>query len=196
MTTPFPTPADDGPNSLAPGGNSTSADDSADDIEIDVQIDEIFAELVDADRLAAVARATLQQQAAVGVLTIVVTSDEAVQQLNRDYRGVDAPTDVLSFAAQESSDEEPELVLPPEVAAELAAYLGDIVIAYPYAARQAVRFGNSAAAELRLLTVHGVLHLLGYDHATPAEEAAMWAIQEQVLAAFGDAALARRAYDD
>ena len=122
----------------------------------------------------------------------MVTSDEAVQQLNRDYRGVDAPTDVLSFAAQESSDEEPELVLPPEVAAELAAYLGDIVIAYPYAARQAARFGNSVAAELRLLTVHGVLHLLGYDHATPAEEAAMWAIQEQVLAAFGDAALARR----
>ena len=78
----------------------------------------------------------------------------------------------------------------------MGAYLGDIVIAYPYAARQAVRFGNSTAAEVRLLTVHGVLHLLGYDHATPAEEAAMWAIQEQVLAAFGDAALARRAYDD
>jgi probable rRNA maturation factor len=165
--------------------------------EIDVQVDDAFAASVNAAELAAVATATLRQQAqSAGALTLVVTDDAALQELNRAYRGVDAPTDVLSFAAQEEGGDAPAVQLPPEVAAELAGYLGDIVIAYPYAAQQAGRFGNTVDSELRLLTVHGVLHLLGYDHATPEEEAAMWVIQEQVLAAFGDAALARRSYDE
>ena len=63
------------------------------------------------------------------------------------------------------------------------------------AARQAERFGNSFAAELRLLTVHGVLHLLGYDHATLEEEAEMWALQEEILAPFGDRGLSQRDHD-
>ena len=70
------------------------------------------------------------------------------------------------------------------------------MIAYPYAARQAERFGNSVRAELRLLAVHGTLHLLGHDHATQAEEDAMWAIQEAILAPLGDAAVARRRYEE
>lgn len=164
---------------------------------IDIQIDEPYAALVDDTNLNAVVTHLLT---AVGqadaTLTLVVTSDEAVQALNRDYRGIDAPTDVLSFAAQETAPDAPALAdLPPELAAELGDYLGDVLIAYPYAERQAAHYQNSVQAELRLLAVHGVLHLLGYDHATPAEEAAMWEQQRAVLAPFGDAHLSQRTYD-
>jgi probable rRNA maturation factor len=160
-------------------------------------IDDPFAAQVNTAELTAVIEQTLRAcgrpQA---TLTVVVTSDEAIQMLNRDYRNVDAPTDVLSFASQEAnSPDDPTLVLPPELAAELASYLGDLVIAYPYAERQAAHYQNTVAAELRLLVVHGVLHLLGYDHATPEEEAAMWARQEAVLTPFGDHGLSHRPYD-
>jgi probable rRNA maturation factor len=74
-------------------------------------------------------------------------------------------------------------------------YLGDLVIAHPYSARQAAHYGNSVTAELQLLAVHGVLHLLGYDHQDAAGEEAMWTQQERVLAQFGHDALARRTYD-
>lgn len=137
------------------------------------------------------------------VFTLVITDDATVQQLNRDYRGVDAPTDVLSFADHDEVPGDaggPAVApsihgLPEEVAAELGAYLGDIIIAYPYAARQAATYQNSVDAELRLLAVHGLLHLLGYDHGTPEEEAAMWALQRQILAPFGDAHLTNRTYE-
>jgi probable rRNA maturation factor len=162
-----------------------------------IQVDEAFTELVDQENLRAVIDHLLDQIGQpTAELTLVVTDDAAVQALNRDYRGVDAPTDVLSFAAQEEADDAPELAdLPPELAAELANYLGDVIIAYPYATRQATQYQNSVAAELRLLAVHGVLHLLGYDHATPDEEAAMWTLQSTILAPFGDAHLTHRTYD-
>ena len=162
-----------------------------------IQVDEAFTELVDQENLRAVIDHLLDQIGQpTAELTLVVTDDAAVQALNRDYRGVDAPTDVLSFAAQEEADDAPELAdLPPELAAELANYLGDVIIAYPYATRQAIQYQNSVAAELRLLAVHGVLHLLGYDHATPDEEAAMWMLQSTILAPFGDAHLTHRSYD-
>ena len=164
---------------------------------ITIQVDEAFFELVDEANLTHVLAHLLQHLARpTAALTLVVTDDAAVQELNRDYRGVDAPTDVLSFAAQESAPSAPALAgLPPELAEELSNYLGDIIIAYPYAARQAAHYQNSVAAELRLLAVHGVLHLLGYDHATAEEEAAMWALQSAVLAPFGDAHLSQRTYD-
>ena len=162
-----------------------------------IQVDEAFTELVDQENLRAVIDHLLDQIGQpTAELTLVVTDDAAVQALNRDYRGVDAPTDVLSFAAQEEADDAPELAdLPPELAAELANYLGDVIIAYPYATRQATQYQNSVAAELRLLAVHGVLHLLGYDHATPDEEAAMWTLQSTILAPFGDVHLTHRSYD-
>lgn len=164
---------------------------------ITIQVDEAFLDLVDEANLAAVLEQALTHIGRpTAALTLVVTTDEAVQELNRDYRDVDAPTDVLSFAAQESDPTAPALAdLPPELAAELAGYLGDIIIAYPYAERQAAHYQNSVAAELRLLAVHGLLHLLGYDHATPEEEAAMWALQSTLLAPFGDAHLTQRTYD-
>lgn len=164
---------------------------------INIQVDEPYLDLVDSPNLHTVITHLLTTVGrADATLTLIVTSDEAMQTLNRDYRGIDAPTDVLSFAAQEAAPDAPTLAgLPPELAAELGNYLGDVIIAYPYAERQAAHYQNSIQAELRLLAVHGVLHLLGYDHATAAAEAAMWACQNEVLAHFGDAHLSQRTYD-
>lgn len=166
-------------------------------VSIDFQVDDAFAGLVDQQDLTAVIERVLAvTETAAAALTVVITSDEEVQQLNREYRDIDTPTDVLSFANQAAgADGEPDLVLPPELQAEMALYLGDVIIAYPYAARQAVRFHNSVAAELRLLAVHGTLHLLGYDHATSDEETAMWALQELILAPWGEHHLTHRTYD-
>jgi len=108
-------------------------------------------------------------------LSIVVADDETVRQLNRQYRQVDAPTDVLSFPAGEADalpgDEPP--------------YLGDLILGLPTIQRQAEREGHSASDELALAVVHGTLHLLGYDHDTPARQAAMWAVQAEALLALG-----------
>ncbi len=133
---------------------------------------------VDDARLQTAAATTLaQQQAPAGAtLTIVVTSDEEVTTLNRTYRSIDAPTDILSFPA----DVPP---VDPAGSADEAAYLGDLVIAYPYATAQAAREGHDLTHSLMLLVVHGTLHLLGYDHDTPARRAEMWAAQEHALQA-------------
>jgi len=141
-----------------------------------VEVDDLYADAVDDRDLAAAIAATLAaEQHAGDAVTLVVTSDEAIAELNLHYRGVDGPTDVLSFPAQEPT---PGFVSAPE----MSGYLGDIVIAFPYTQRQAAELGRNVADELRLLAVHGTLHLLGYDHGTPAEEAAMWAQHDAILA--------------
>ena len=104
-------------------------------------------------------------------LSLVLTDDDQLQQLNRDFRQIDAPTDVLSFPAQMPDIEIPDMV----------PYLGDILISVSYASRQAIKEGHSLIEELQLLTVHGVLHLLGHNHMEQAEKAKMWAAQTAVL---------------
>jgi len=106
-------------------------------------------------------------------LTVVVSDDAQLHELNRQFLGVDAPTDVLSFPNGET---DPETGRP---------YLGDIILSLPRAAAQAGAGGHPLAAELQLLVVHGVLHLLGHDHAEEDEKAAMWALQAQALASLG-----------
>jgi probable rRNA maturation factor len=106
-------------------------------------------------------------------LTIVLTDDRQLHELNLDYLGVDAPTDVLSFPASESD---------PETG---STYLGDILISIPRAAQQAQAAGHSLEAEAQLLVVHGVLHLLGRDHATAEDKAVMWEEQAKVLERLG-----------
>ena len=142
---------------------------------IAIQIDELYEPDVDAADLAAAVAATLRVEGQPDAeVTVVITNDEEVADLNVRYRGVEGPTDVLSFAAQEPA---PGFVSAPEA----AAYLGDVIIALPFTRRQAAELGRPLQAELRLLAVHGVLHLLGYDHAEPAEEAAMLAKQDTIL---------------
>ncbi len=144
--------------------------------KITIDVDEPFAAEADAADLARAIAATLRAEGHPdGEVTLVITDDAAVAELNRQHRGVEGPTDVLSFGAQEDT---PGFVTAPE----MAAYLGDILIALPFTRRQAADLGRLLRDELRLLAVHGTLHLLGYDHAEPAEEAAMWAKQDAILA--------------
>ena len=151
--------------------------DSGEDEPISVQVDEPFSAEVDVPTLTRAIAVTLAHEGAPDAqVTLVITDDAAVATLNKQYRAVDGPTDVLSFSAQEDA---PGFISAPEA----AAYLGDIIIALPFTRRQAADLGHPLAAELQLLAVHGTLHLLGYDHADPEEEAVMWARQDAVLAA-------------
>jgi probable rRNA maturation factor len=119
------------------------------------------------------ALAALDHQSADGDLTIVLTDDEQLHHLNRDYLGVDAPTDVLSFPASETD---------PETGRR---YLGDILLSVSRAETQALAAGHPLADEVRLLVVHGVLHLLGHDHAEADEKAEMWKAQAEILHILG-----------
>ena len=141
-----------------------------------IEVDEPYAAEVNANDLMRVIEAALLVEGRPeGEVTLLVTDDAAVAAYNQQYRGVEGPTDVLSFAAQEPT---PGFVMAPE----MACYLGDIVIALPFTRRQAAAFNRTLIDELRLLAVHGILHLLGYDHAEPEEEAIMWAKQDAILA--------------
>lgn len=106
-------------------------------------------------------------------LTILLTDDEQLHDLNLDFRDTDAPTDVLSFPASESDPDTGTL------------YLGDVIISVERARDQAQAGGHSLEAELQLLVVHGVLHLLGHDHGEPGEKERMWAAQAAILARLG-----------
>ena len=119
------------------------------------------------------AQAVLEHQSADGDLSIVLTDDAQLHELNLDYLGIDAPTDVLSFPASET---DPETGRP---------YLGDILISVPRATTQARTVGHALEAEIQLLTVHGTLHLLGHDHAEAEEKARMWKAQAEVLERLG-----------
>ncbi len=150
--------------------------------KIVVQIEAAAADDVDAADLARAVAATLEAEGRPeGEVTLVVADDDAVAELNRAYLGVDGPTDVLSFPTQGPPVETTGAGATFVVAPEMADYLGDIIIALPYTRRQAATLGRSLRDELRLLAVHGTLHLLGYDHAEPDQEAAMWARQDAIL---------------
>ena len=131
--------------------------------------------LIEPEVVERAAAATLEQQSAPAEddLTIVLTDDEQLQDLNREFRDIDAPTDVLSFPSSESD---------PETGRR---YLGDILISVQRAEEQAAVGGHPLEAEIQLLVVHGVLHLLGHDHAEAEEKARMWAAQAEVLARLG-----------
>ena len=121
------------------------------------------------------ARLTLDHESAPvdADMTIVLTDDAQLHELNREYLGVDAPTDVLSFPASETD---------PETG---VAYLGDILISIPRATQQAQAAGHPVAAEVQLLVIHGTLHLLGHDHAEAEEKARMWKAQGEVMSRLG-----------
>ena len=146
--------------------------------EIDVQIAPVYAELVSAEQIVHVVQAVLEREAqpANSSVTVVITDDDEIQRLNRDYLDEDRPTDVLSFAANEDSDEG-NFVIPDE----LEPYLGDVIVSYPTALAQAAERSESVEQELALLIVHGCLHLIGYDHADDQEREAMWARQDEIL---------------
>ena len=119
------------------------------------------------------ADAALAHETVTGDLTVVLTDNAQVRKLNRDYLGIDSPTDVLAFPASEKD---------PETG---STYLGDVVISVPVASAQAQAAGHPLAAEVQLLVVHGVLHLLGHDHANAEAKSRMWEAQAEVLKRIG-----------
>jgi probable rRNA maturation factor len=121
------------------------------------------------------ARFTLDHESAPAdsELTIVLSDDAQLRELNKQYLGIDSPTDVLSFS---SSEIDPETNVP---------YLGDVILSIPRAMEQAAAAGHSVEAETQLLVVHGMLHLLGHDHAEPADKARMWQAQAEVMVRLG-----------
>lgn len=111
-------------------------------------------------------------------VSLTLVDDEQIHELNRDYRGVDRPTDVISFALEEG--DEPAIIGGP---AEML--LGEIVISMETAMRQAAEYGHSLEREVAFLALHGMLHLLGYDHMTQEDEKRMFDKQTEILAALG-----------
>ena len=151
----------------------------ASEFTVDVHIAPQFERLVDADLVRRAALAVLAHEGVTGQgeLSVVITDDDEVHDLNRRFRGVDAPTDVLAFGEAGEEGRDTAFVTAPDA----PIMLGDVVIACPRAQEQAVEAGHPLAAEIQLLVVHGVLHLLGYDHAQPEEKTVMWARQDEIL---------------
>jgi probable rRNA maturation factor len=151
----------------------------SDHVTVDVQIEETLpVGVVDADLIEAAVRATLQQQRQSGTIevSVLVTTADEIHRLNREYRRIDAPTDVLSFA---DDGDAPGFVIPPG----MPKYIGDVAISWQHVEQQAREYGHSERRELAFLTVHGLLHLLGYDHERgPDDDAVMQSHQEEIMA--------------
>ncbi len=107
--------------------------------------------------------------------SVIIVDNKRIHEINKEYRGIDRPTDVISFALEDSED----------VNIENYRILGDIYISIDKVKEQASEYGHSEKRELAFLTVHGFLHLLGYDHMKPEEEKIMFAKQEEILNGFG-----------
>ena len=121
------------------------------------------------------------EQLTAGEVVVTLVDDQRIQELNQHYRGLDQPTDVLSFAMNEQGEDDLDIIFAEDNQAVVPNMLGDIVISIPRAVEQAEEYGHSFARELGFLTVHGFLHLLGYDHYSPEEESLMLGKQEETL---------------
>lgn len=113
-------------------------------------------------------------------VSITFVTNEEIHKINREYRDKDAPTDVISFALEELGEGEVEIV-----GDDLPRVLGDIIISIDRTKEQAIEYGHSFERELGFLAVHGLLHLLGYDHMTEEDEKEMFSKQDEILTSFG-----------
>ena len=140
-----------------------------------VSLDEQVRAAIDSERLERLASAVMEREGLPpGEVSVLITDDEMVRRLNREYGGEDTPTDVLAFSLTEGE----EFASPDDV-----LRLGEVIISYPTARRQADDAQRPVRDEIEHLLVHGVLHLLGYDHAEPAEEERMRGREHELLAA-------------
>ena len=136
-------------------------------------VQEVSAQDLEPPMMLAALETLKSEQAVAGSLTLVVTDEDRIRELNQNFAGIDQPTDVLAFPGEEIDPD------------EQGNYFGDVIIALPFAKRQAQKAGHSIQAEVSLLVVHGILHLLGYDHASKDDKQAMWAKQTAILAELG-----------
>lgn len=123
-----------------------------------------------------------------GEVALTFIDDAGIHELNKSYRGIDRPTDVLSFAMLDDSPDEPDIIFEVDSEEEgdpLSGMLGDIIISVETAKAQSEEYGHSLEREIGFLFVHGFLHLIGYDHGDAEAEAVMTAKQEAVLQAAG-----------
>jgi probable rRNA maturation factor len=145
---------------------------------VELQIDDAYREIIDRRFLRQVVRhALVQEKVPPAELCLTITSDERLRELNRTFRQVDAVTDVLSFPLL--SPQGGPFVAPPDG----LLHLGDIVVSYPRAQEQAQEYGHSLQRETAYLIVHGLLHLLGYDHQRQEDQERMRKREEVILAA-------------
>ncbi|KAA0549371.1 rRNA maturation RNase YbeY [Bacillus sp. BGMRC 2118] len=113
-------------------------------------------------------------------LSVTFVDNERIQEINREYRDKDQPTDVISFAMEELGEGEVEII-----GDSIPKHLGDIIISIPRTIEQAEEYGHSFHRELGFLTVHGFLHLLGYDHMNEEDEKKMFTRQDEILSEYG-----------
>ncbi len=113
-------------------------------------------------------------------VSVTFVTNERIQEINREYRNKNAPTDVISFALEEMAEDEIKIM-----GADMPRILGDIIISVERAKEQAEEYGHSFERELGFLTVHGFLHLLGYDHMNEKDEKEMFGRQKEILNAYG-----------
>lgn len=113
-------------------------------------------------------------------LSVTFVTNEAIHEINREYRHKDAPTDVISFALEEMGEGETAIV-----AEGMPRILGDVIISIDRTREQAEQFGHSFERELGFLAVHGLLHVLGYDHMVPEDEKIMFGKQDEILESYG-----------
>nr|WP_290665454.1 rRNA maturation RNase YbeY [Ardenticatena sp.] len=142
---------------------------------LSLHIDPRFASLVDKERLHRAVETALRAEQAPphATLSLVIVDDDEMSRLHLQFRGEDGPTDVLTFPAAATPEEE-------------ECYLGDIIVCWPQAERQAAEFGGHPPhEELELLAVHGVLHLLGYDDEEENARRTMWARQAAIMEQLG-----------
>lgn len=152
-------------------------------MEINIIIDEGFEGSPEVSWLRSVAEQVLIAQGASSdvELGLVITTQERVQQLNKRYRKKDSPTDVLAFymtsAAEKTEADSASFVAPPDG----LLHLGEVIISYPQAVIQAKEHQHSIKKEIAILIIHGVLHLLGYDHEGPEQKRQMRAREAEIL---------------
>lgn len=110
------------------------------------------------------------------ILSVTFTDDKFIHQINREYRHIDRPTDVISFAFLDNEEDKDS-----QLHGQGIVCLGDIYISIDRAKAQAIEYGHPLKRELSFLFVHGLLHLLGYDHMTPEDEKIMFKLQDEIL---------------
>lgn len=117
-------------------------------------------------------------------MSVTLMNNHHIHEINKQYRGIDKPTDVISFAMEEDGEED-DIILPSDVDFDIPRNLGDLMISMEKVEEQAKYLGHSTDRELGFLTIHGFLHLNGYDHMKAEDEQEMFGLQNEILNGYG-----------
>ncbi|WP_334117096.1 rRNA maturation RNase YbeY [Ligilactobacillus sp.] len=118
-------------------------------------------------------------------MSVTLMDNDHIHEINKKYRGVDKPTDVISFAIEEDDPDETPIILPEGEEFDIPKNIGDIMVSMDKVKEQAEYLGHSEERELGFLVVHGFLHLNGYDHMKEEDEKEMFGLQREILDAYG-----------